>query len=365
MNSIVTVGKKFIKLEYVRKLVVGKLKGFCLVFNAQESTMSQLSLSDQYVTDIKKFIPKLTSDLRKGQCGRIGVIGGSAEYTGAPYFSAISALKLGADLVYVFCCKAAAPVIKSYSPELIVLPILDDKDVVQKIESWLPRLHALVIGPGLGRDPDILQNVTAIINYCSEKVKPLLPLVIDADGLYVVQNNISLIQKYTGPVILTPNGIEYCRLSSSLSLSDPLQIATSLNSVVLHKGSSDVIVNGISNMKLNLTLQNVLIKCDVTGSVRRCGGQGDILSGCIATFVAWYELHRRNNQSLEGNSKDCNQDNLNYFKTNLLGYSLSCYAGCVLTRTCSRLAFKEFGRSMTASDMIPFINKAFESNFGE
>ena len=29
----------------------------------------------------------------KGEAGRIGVIGGSVEYTGAPYFSAITAMK--------------------------------------------------------------------------------------------------------------------------------------------------------------------------------------------------------------------------------------------------------------------------------
>lgn len=106
-----------------------------------------------YVDKVKEFIPKLTSKLHKGQCGRIGVIGGSLEYTGAPYFAAISALKLGADLVYVFCTNDAAPVIKSYSPELIVNPLLSEENAVDKIAPWLERLHSLVIGPGLGRDP--------------------------------------------------------------------------------------------------------------------------------------------------------------------------------------------------------------------
>ena len=46
-------------------------------------------------------------------------------YLGAPYFAAISALKVGADLVHVFCEKEAGTVIKTYSPELIVHPVLD------------------------------------------------------------------------------------------------------------------------------------------------------------------------------------------------------------------------------------------------
>ena len=47
----------------------------------------------------RSVVPKLTADLYKGQCGRIGVFGGCIMYTGAPYFAAISALKAGADLV--------------------------------------------------------------------------------------------------------------------------------------------------------------------------------------------------------------------------------------------------------------------------
>jgi ATP-dependent NAD(P)H-hydrate dehydratase len=65
---------------------------------------------------IHSIIPKLTADKRKGQNGRIGVIGGSFEFTGAPYYSALSALKIGADMAHIFCAKTAAPPIKAYSP---------------------------------------------------------------------------------------------------------------------------------------------------------------------------------------------------------------------------------------------------------
>ena len=35
-------------------------------------------------------------------------------------------LQMGADLAYVFCTESAAPVIKGYSPELIVMPMLPE-----------------------------------------------------------------------------------------------------------------------------------------------------------------------------------------------------------------------------------------------
>ena len=66
--------------------------------------------------------------------------------TGAPYFAAISGLKTGADLVHVFCEQQAGQVIKSYSPELIVHPVLDTEYVLEEIDQWLPRLHCAVIG---------------------------------------------------------------------------------------------------------------------------------------------------------------------------------------------------------------------------
>lgn len=65
------------------------------------STMSESSL----LALCKQLVPPLSKDRHKGQAGRIGVFGGSLEYTGAPYFAAISALKVGADLVHVFCSR--------------------------------------------------------------------------------------------------------------------------------------------------------------------------------------------------------------------------------------------------------------------
>uniref|UniRef100_A0A6I8P9K4 ATP-dependent NAD(P)H-hydrate dehydratase n=1 Tax=Ornithorhynchus anatinus TaxID=9258 RepID=A0A6I8P9K4_ORNAN len=42
---------------------------------------------------VRNVIPPLTTKKHKGQDGRIGIVGGCQEYTGAPYFAAISALK--------------------------------------------------------------------------------------------------------------------------------------------------------------------------------------------------------------------------------------------------------------------------------
>jgi NAD(P)H-hydrate repair Nnr-like enzyme with NAD(P)H-hydrate dehydratase domain len=64
--------------------------------------MSQIKtlLHHQLLPNIKKIIPPLSSSLHKGQAGKIGIIGGSKEYTGAPYYASISALKAVSKIFY-------------------------------------------------------------------------------------------------------------------------------------------------------------------------------------------------------------------------------------------------------------------------
>lgn len=60
--------------------------------------------------------PPLEKSAWRGQNGRIGVIGGSYEFTGAPYYSAIAALRVGGDLSHIFSSKFSSAAIKTYSP---------------------------------------------------------------------------------------------------------------------------------------------------------------------------------------------------------------------------------------------------------
>lgn len=107
---------------------------------------------------------------KKGDMGIIGVIGGSIEYTGAPFYSGLSAIKSGADLSHIFCHKEAAVPIKSYSPELIVHPSFDDamsKDLIDKCLRWLKSMDVLVYGCGLGREPPTDEVFDKLINHSS------------------------------------------------------------------------------------------------------------------------------------------------------------------------------------------------------
>ncbi|CAB4065828.1 CARKD [Lepeophtheirus salmonis] len=206
----------------------------------------------ELVQVVKKVVPQLSNALRKGQCGRIGVFGGCVIYTGAPYFSGISALKCGADLVHIICEKEAGQVIKSYSPELIVHPILDTEYALEEIDKWLPSFHGVILGPGLGRN----QSMSARISLIIERVKALsIPLVIDADGLWHITNSPGVIKGYK-KAVLTPNAVEFSRLVKSVLKRDvtpnvrpdPVlvgEVARALGGITLvHKGEIDIITDG-------------------------------------------------------------------------------------------------------------------------
>ncbi|MDH5416292.1 MAG: NAD(P)H-hydrate dehydratase, partial [Nitrosopumilus sp.] len=76
---------------------------------------------------VKKFIPARKSKSRKGENGVVLVIGGSYIYHGAPILSSIAALRCGTDLVYTSVPNINVTPTRSISPNLIVIPLVDQK----------------------------------------------------------------------------------------------------------------------------------------------------------------------------------------------------------------------------------------------
>lgn len=165
---------------------------------------------------VQAIVSPLRPEFHKGQAGRVGVIGGCKEYTGAPYFASMSSMRLGCDMSFTICAPAAGSVIKSYSPDLIVHPILDENksqdDVRKELQSLFGRLHSVIIGPGLGRD-ESMQAFARVALEVAREAK--LYTVVDADGLFLVQNAPETVIGNTR-VVLTPNVVEFGRLCDAM-----------------------------------------------------------------------------------------------------------------------------------------------------
>ena len=107
----------------------------------------------------------------KGQHGKVSVVGGNFEFTGAPYYAAFSAMQVGADYGNVFCTPGAALPIKSYSPELIVHPCMLELRDLRKTWVCMPLVPSLPARSRLQRRGHTQHQVGVHIS----ETTPLLP----------------------------------------------------------------------------------------------------------------------------------------------------------------------------------------------
>lgn len=233
--------------------------------------------------DVKVLIRKRDPYAHKGDFGKVLVIGGSEYYSGAPTLAALSALRTGVDLVIVAAPSKIAPVIRGYSPDLIVrefqgevlnreaLPIISSL-----IQDWAT---GIVIGPGLGLRDETRETVTEIFQLVKKKK---LPLLVDADAIKILgEDNKTL---YGSKTVLTPHQGEFMQLTgekipSPSKLEERMKIvehwANQLGVTILLKAHEDIISNG-KRTKVNTTGNPGMT----------VGGTGDVLSGICAAFLS-------------------------------------------------------------------------------
>lgn len=330
----------------------------------------------------RQIVQPLLSNFHKGQAGKVGVFGGCEDYTGAPFFASHSAALVGADLSHVICEKLAAPIIKGYLPDLMVHPylyellnpdvaafapaetwqtlkgksLLDalqykeldkiiEEHILPKVMGLVDRLDVFVVGPGFGRDPLMLKTLERILQEIMVANKPV---ILDADSLFLVSLNPGLIKGYKKAVI-TPNVVEFGRICSALNIrNDDLpetaeKVSLALEGVVVvKKGALEVIVRGESCL-LN----------DMSGSLRRVGGQGDTLTGAMATMLVW-AYHYKEDYWPAQKTEPIHEDDLAL---------VACYAACALVRLASGKAYSRYARSMQTSNIHEFLGEAYGELF--
>lgn len=249
---------------------------------------------------------------------------------------------------HIICERNAGTVIKTYSPNIMVHPYLSDSSnpggdiekTMEKVLSLIDRVHVVVLGPGLGRDKVLLETATRIIQ---EVRKRSMPLVIDADGLFLVQNNPGVIKGYKHAV-LTPNVMEFKRLKSSVGLEESSTLEELCRAfgglTILEKGNVDSISNGTTT-----------IKNEIKGGLKRVSGQGDTLSGTLATFLAWKLAFQQRLWPTQDTFED---EDL---------YLLSAFGASAVTRYASRKAFEEHGRAVLTSHIGECVGLAYRDLF--
>lgn len=264
---------------------------------------------------IKQIIER-APDSHKGDNGRIVVFGGSTDYYGAPALVALAALRAGADLVFVVVPEKIAPTIASYSPDIIVREYQGTNPNITAISVIRNTSHdVLVIGNGLGRIPTTQTIVKSALK------KESKPAILDADALFP-----SVLKHTKKGDILTPHTAEFRRVFKEELPSNEREkeaivrsCAKSTDTTILLKGPHDIISDG------ERTFINETGNPGMT-----VGGTGDVLAGITAAF-----------------------------RCKLPSYESACAAAYVCGRA-GDMAFKDFGNSLLATDVIKYIPSAIK-----
>jgi len=271
---------------------------------------------------IKKImVPRLESS-KKGDNGTVLVVGGSRIYHGAPILASLAALRSGTDLVYTAVPRSNIVVTRSASPNIIALPLPDDKlttGSANRLMAMLPkRADSAAIGMGMS-----ISKPEALIALVKQLKSDGTRLLLDASALIPeVLKEISRTD-----TIITPHAGEYKRIFSGEDagtteeerISNVNRLAKQYGITIVLKGWIDVISDG------QYIVINKVHNCAMT-----VGGTGDVLSGLTAGFLT----------------------KLKPFDASILGVYFNGVAG--------NLVYSKMGLHMSASDLIEYLPDAIK-----
>jgi len=241
-------------------------------------------------TDIAAMLPSPTADSDKYRRGVIGLVSGSAQFTGAAVLSVGGAIRGGAGMVRFVSAQHAADVVRQWWPEAVISVLPPEpagggrRFAGTAAEDFLAsagRVQAWVAGPGMGTGDDAAELLRAVL-------RSDVPVLVDADGLTVLAAHRDLLPR-PAPTLITPHAGELARLTGAdredieaQRLQHARAAARQLGVTVLLKGSTTVICSppgpdGAGDPAL----------VNPTGTPwLATAGTGDVLSGLAGSLLA-------------------------------------------------------------------------------
>ena len=226
---------------------------------------------------VRKYIKPRKSNSRKGDNGKVLVVGGSYMYHGAPILSSLAALRTGCDLVYTAVPKVNAQATRAASADLIVIPLADSKltrGSVNKLLGQIPAgIDSATIGMGLA-----VQDIEALKLLVKSLIERDVRLSLDASAL---RKEILPIIKAKN-VLVTPHASEFERLFGE-KIPDNKKTRISIVEKHAKKNSITILLKGMDDIITDGT--KTLINSKKTPAMT-VGGTGDVLSGIAASMLS-------------------------------------------------------------------------------
>ena len=223
--------------------------------------------------DVGRLLPKRPADSHKGTFGRVLVIAGSVNMTGAAYLCALAAYRSGAGLVMIYTPQENRVILQELLPEAILTTYPSGKGSGKNLSEAISWATQIAIGPGLGMSKDSEKMI------CQTLREAKVPLILDADGINQVALHPELLSSYDGVhLIMTPHLKEMERLSalkvSEIRKNPDAAVHPFLcknRTIVLKDSRTWIFSTECSHPYLNVHGSSALAK----------GGSGDVLTGTI------------------------------------------------------------------------------------
>jgi NAD(P)H-hydrate epimerase len=214
---------------------------------------------------LRAWLPARPFNLHKGDCGRVGIVAGSLGFTGAARLCSAAAVRAGAGLVTVLAKPDTAGLLAvSCLPEVMVKPCENYREVHDL------RFDSLAVGPGLG-----LKHAAEILSIIRDATPPM---VVDADALNALSQDVSLLNHCAGPRLLTPHPGEMQRLFPQEGRTRRQWLEDFLAErpvTLLLKGARTLVGDAPGRRFINTTGNPGMAS----------GGMGDVLSGVCAALI--------------------------------------------------------------------------------
>ena len=223
----------------------------------------------------RPILPRREREAHKGDFGRLFILAGSRDYTGAPALCANASVRTGAGLVTLAVPEEVWPIVaaKTFN-EVMVWPLSEDYDMILRRASVC---DAVVIGPGLGQSDQTEKLVLSLMRDLS------CPVILDADGLNILAKHIDALDGRNGLTVLTPHEGEFARMSGcSLPIGDRAsaarEFAVARSCVLILKGHRTVTAYPDGTCVVNTTGNPGMAQ----------GGSGDALAGMLGALVCQF-----------------------------------------------------------------------------
>jgi NAD(P)H-hydrate epimerase len=227
-------------------------------------------------------LPPRPADAHKGTFGRLAVVAGSRGMSGAAVLCASAGLRGGAGLVTAGVPASVQPVVAAGNP-CVMTRALPDTAAGQLALAALPEVLQLlgaadagVVGPGLGRSAALATVLRGVLAGAT------CPLVLDADALNLLADDLGWLKARKAPTVLTPHPGEFARLARCSTAEvqvarrdRAVNFARDHGAVVVLKGHATVVAGG-GRVYVNTTGNPGMATA----------GAGDVLAGLIGALLA-------------------------------------------------------------------------------